>query len=1235
MGALNDILKSAADIPTVKAAAWTVNSLDKSIGMIHNAPNDIAKHFHVANKLAAKIPLSIWDTLVPTNIAGAAMLSMTGGGDDAEYAGEKVATNLIKEAAIKGGVFAGVGSALATTQLALERKWSEIPKGILENGGIGFGLGVATEFIPRLYVKVMRKMANKEVIDKITPAFFKKVASKVSDELGRAFNMFGKNDEAYKMVVENENQKYIANYAGKYLTDAIDKNPEVVSKIGNSDNPFNATPQAFKNGIFTKDIRTLEKEYDLSPNDMQQLSNIRKARKEIEPFLNKTKQAYGEVSEGLKTYSKSALKLSQKERKISIATSQKLKNLFMHANSIDKISDKALNELDKTIDRFDAVKAKIENPLQTDISKAKASEILNNLLDKIQSDTDKVGNLVDKKAEATAKSATNLQDTHEEKLWNNIEKMWGGKKTPKEVKGIALSSREMYKMGDKAGAKLDKSVKDMNSIKERLDRLGIDKSRIKPGQRLSELFNKTQNKVDNFGNKLGNLVDKKANVTQNAANRFKDMSASKQYEIWNKMSTIAKKSDAAIAKIPERLTIPFDEYYSLAEHPLNSIKMRNLEPEDLIKKKVANFTREDTERHLTNTFSHSNAIMNIKKLDLNLAHRKINENYWAAKLSKEVNLPVSDLTSTLHGLPQAYSSQEQLQNVLERRLGDTPNAKNIARKILDKVYESAGMSEGLSDKEMEKLGGSPLFMQDNPMLKYSHDKTMSPVYGHLTGETPQIANWLDKLSVGIKRFRVGLLPTYHMFSETKSSMFAGIPLKEVADTLRLNKANFNKFMLNTYTETKDALDAKGVPFMTYFGRPVTFSKEEGGKIAKIVLGNKYMKFNEDLLWGKMYPAYKLLAAKHVAEDLTANLIDPKTAEYRLNMVNAFFGGLPELALRLPTETKTALRNLIFSPDWGLSLIKQMGYAAHGQDVHAVRYYTNMLAYNIFIRQAFQIFTGQPNSLTQLQHEHTPESLYSTTANMAGTPVKINVLGYEKEYPDLIYDPLKTLFESGIDAAAHKFMYRAGSKLGVLPHIAYSWGEWNKGNKSILNLLTPVMPFAVSTIMEKPTVSSILPSLLSSGLGVSATSEKGTKTLVNMVLSPEPFNSKALDASFNAIGDVYTSKAYKNPRRDVQSAVVRDIVDKIDYYYPDELAKNIYEYEQHPSKGLYNHIENMQANFESQYKKLFFNSGLMRAQFTPKEKKMLLIVKPFFKWLTVRKEIRTMVKKKIDGLKKGR
>mgnify|MGYP000169788722 CR=1 FL=1 len=978
MGALDTILKDTVHNPVVKAGAWTVNALNRDVKTIHDIPNDIAGSLHIKKNIAAKIPLSIWDTLAPASLPSAVMLAMTGDTGDVAEAGEeagaKVIPSLVKGIASKGAVFGTIGSTLSASQDIAERRFKDLPRDVASNFIVGGALGGLTEIIPALYIKVMKKIANKDVIDKITPALFKKAVSKVGELLGHTFNMFGKNDEAYKTIIENENQKYIAHYASAHLAKSIEDNPEVIEKIGGDSNPFNAAPQAFKNGIFTKNMETLAKEYGLSPEDITQLSNIRKARREIAPFLEKTKQAYTEVSNNLRDYSKSTLKLTQKEKKIGIDTSKKLRTLFSHANSMDNISKKGLNVLEKTIDRFNNIKEKIDNPLNKSIDKAKASELINNLLDKIQREADK----------------------------------------------------------------------------------------------------------------LGEFTDKKAEISQKGADRFADMAASKQFSIWSKMSKIAKQADDKISAIPERLTVPFDEYYSMADKPLNSIKMRYLEPEDLVKKKVAHFTREDTENHLTNTFSHSNAIMNIKKLDLNLSKRDINPDYWAAKLSKTLDIPMIDLRYMLKGLPQATSSEAQIEDILTRRLSELPNAKNIAHKIVGSIYDDAGMSEGVNEKEMEKLGGSPLFMSDNPMLKYSHDKTMSPVYGHLTGETSQINNWLDKLSVGLKRFRVGLLPTYHMFSETKSGLFAGLPARDIVNTLRLSKPSFRKFIVNTYTEVSQELEDKGVPFMTYFGRPVTFSKEEGGRISKIILGNKYMKASENLLWGRMYPTYKLLSAKRIAKDLTNNVIDAKTAEYRLNMVNAFFGGLPELALRLPNDTKTTIRNLIFSPDWGLSLLKQMGYALHGQDEHAVRYYTNMLAYNIFIRQAFQLFTGQPNSLTQLKNEHSVNSLYSTTGNLGNNPVLFNVLGYEKEYPDLIFEPLKTLFEAGLDAGAHKFMYRAGSKLGVLPHIAYSMGEWNKGKKGILNLLTPVMPFAVSTIMENPSWNSVLPSILSSGLGVTAT-----------------------------------------------------------------------------------------------------------------------------------------------------
>lgn len=407
MSVLDTILKDTADNPVVKGADWTVNALNKDVHTLHNVPNDIGNALHVGKNPYFKTPVSVWDALAPTTLAGALALSLTGGTSDGAdigiKAGERALPDVMRAMGNKALTFGTLGSTLSASEDIAQKRYKDLLTDIPENFVIGGALGGLTEIVPHLYTKVIHKLLAKYnirgTLDTITPAFFKKVTNKVGEELGRAFNMFGKNDEAYKTIISNENDKYIAHYAASHLAKSIEDNPDVIRIIGDNDNVFNATPQAFKNGIFTKDFKALQKEYDLNPNDMQQLSNIRRVRRELEPFLAKTKIGYSKVSEGLQKYSKSTLKLAEREKKISISTDNKLKALFSKADTIDKVSSKGLNTLEKTVDRFNSIKDKADSPLVKDINKTKATGILNRLLNKIERDTNSLGTFADKQGE--------------------------------------------------------------------------------------------------------------------------------------------------------------------------------------------------------------------------------------------------------------------------------------------------------------------------------------------------------------------------------------------------------------------------------------------------------------------------------------------------------------------------------------------------------------------------------------------------------------------------------------------------------------------------------------------------------------------------------------------------------------------------------------------------------------------------------------------------------------------
>ena len=504
-------------------------------------------------------------------------------------------------------------------------------------------------------------------------------------------------------------------------------------------------------------------------------------------------------------------------------------------------------------------------------------------------------------------------------------------------------------------------------------------------------------------------------------------------------------------------------------------------------------------------------------------------------------------------------------------------------------------------------------MENNPLLKFQHDSTLNEVYDKLNNNSRSIRNPLDKLATDIKRFRLGF-SAYHLSSLTKSALFAGISPKDIENILTMKKPEFNRMILDELHDVRLRAGKAGINLPIYLNKPLTYEEGNEGKIAKAIFGTKYYKFVNSFIWNKAYAAYKITAAKGIMDDLDKGLINKATAEYRLNMVNSFFGGLPELAAAMPPVEKTVLRNVLFAPDWGLSLIKQMGYAASGKDLMATRYYTNMLAVNLFIRQAVQIFTGQHNTLAQDIINPTFNDKYKTTTTIAGQPVNIDVLGYEKEYPQLLFKVLQAAHEEGLLNGGTALLKGLLSKSGVLFQIAENAQKTALNKETPLSLLSTFMPFGVSTFMQKPSAAGLASGLLSSNTGFYWTPVSGASGLTNMILGGNTVNPNDYKRTMQFFDNQISAKGgYKDISKDKQGAIARSVLYYIDPDYVERMARIKYF---HLGNGT-----QVRRQFERKYKTALASSSVNN-------------IPSYYNWDNINQVLNSMIKSRYDQKLKG-
>ncbi len=1150
-------------IPTLHYTAGDMRRHeDKALQILRNIPTQIGiginSSLNVPKPIrqVAQIGNETYKFIMPKSIGGLILLlTLDPIGKAGEAIGESALRPLLehvadseifKKAIIKAMAYGSAGATATLAGATANNNYKNIGNRMLINGAIGGALGGSSEYIPRLLAQVghfiprealkimetIKAHTPKNVVGGIKIGI--KKGAKITDN--RLFNIFHAVPSAiekkvYNILLHVNEVKTSASLAANVFMDTVEKNPGAVEAIGLGSNLYNSVPGFFNNGGLTEDLDILAKDYNLKPMQLKQLINIRKAyfSKDIQGALAESRMAYGKISDSLK----SAKLPKQINTTIARASSaiNKLKRIGKQYEVIPYIKS-----MGKNIDEIDKISKLIETKISVP-EIARLRKLATQVGYKLSNSIDKGVAFADKQL-ASAKTIDSSTDNLRDKIVSDIEKR-----------------------GHTTQASLNKAV-----LTNHLD---INKHTDSLSTKVTQGITRATKRSDNIAL---NLQKKKDKIAQKINNIIQDYSDK-------------------IANIQHNITIPFDNYFSLADDPLNAIKSRIMDPQKLVERNAVQLERGDITHRLTKTWTHSDRLMQLQNLNDILAKSPIDENYWGAKLSDDTHLSPKDMRYVLRGLPQALFQTDNALQMLKQKLdyvSENPNNINIAKFIMRKIYENSHMSEGLTAGDISK-GYNADFLQ-----KFIHDSDTHEIYRRILGQSNEVNNIFDKAMTGIKRFRVALTP-FHLFSLSKSAYYNGETPQRIFSLLRMGRPAFNKNMLATFNQARDILNKHNVNLATYIERPISVSFAKGGRIARIFLGNKYMKYMDNILWNKMYNAYKIDAIGDVASQLDKGNIQPAQAEKQLNIINSFFGGLPELSLRMPDKTKSLIRTLFFAPDWGMSLLKQMGYGVSLSDEKIIKYYHNMFIFNIMLRQAAQVYSRQPNSLTQLPNElSAPSSLFNTYSNNN----RIDVLGYEKEYPNVILRSILALRDGGLNAGTLELLYELKDKLGVFPQVAMNLQQVIREKKPAISIVKPLLPFIASDFMDNPTASGVISSSVSNILGIRVHPLKYARGITAQYFSPTPLNKHSLAQSKKAVLDFYSH--YAKSSSSLKRALVNEAITDINPYITLSLARIAYNQKDNP---------NVTTILQSEIDK-FKTKYLYKLEHSPTAKEYNL---PIFRW----------------------
>jgi hypothetical protein len=380
------------------------------------------------------------------------------------------------------------------------------------------------------------------------------------------------------------------------------------------------------------------------------------------------------------------------------------------------------------------------------------------------------------------------------------------------------------------------------------------------------------------------------------------------------------------------------------------------------------------------------------------------------------------------------------------------DAEELAAR-LDNIEDPSKVLE-----ELELSNGGKDIIKNNWVLRKTYSRpnpfdTINSHFAQFRGAERYSDNKLENAAVGatmyLKRLALAISAPFHIKSLLFSNAYADNSVLKNLKNLFMGHDEFTKYLkdnldvlkkiaIETNTGIKIAGTASTVVRGTFFN--LASNDNFAGRLLNGV--KKVGNFFDERLWNNTYTINKIESYKK-AYDYLLKTGDRAGFEKLIDDVNTFFGGLPEL-MRMNPHVLNGIRLASFAPDWELSLIKQFGKAVTLDDYKSIKWYYNMLSYNIAFNGAVGAFWGNKpvtSDYKQFFSDVVHGRILSLFNNLVFTktgPYDINTLGFEQEAMKLVAEPLLNYLDALTSGAppieAVKIFLNSGIKQ-ILPKLS--------------------------------------------------------------------------------------------------------------------------------------------------------------------------------------------------------
>ena len=571
---------------------------------------------------------------------------------------------------------------------------------------------------------------------------------------------------------------------------------------------------------------------------------------------------------------------------------------------------------------------------------------------------------------------------------------------------------------------------------------------------------------------------------------------SQRKQLFNKYGKNAEAIQNLLDK-ENKYTIEWKNYISSAKTPANALylrKFKNLYVRALMDKKELHLSDYGLFKYLKQTYEMPFIFDSLQKVNGILEHTPMDKaTVEKAYLNAFAH---SDISATEIKKIADTSLARVDRLVKPENEGETlKNSVNL-RKIYNSVYPYTGdpqlalqRANSIYDNLYTHLFNpqeTALNPENNIVSKIYHDKKLGDLYDtimHRQKESPAL-DLIEKPIVGTKRLALMASP-FHYFSLIKSNIYdekevlnPSVLFKSMDEVDKIKSDYLNNHIFPMFKDLSD----KGFNTRVNLDRTVTAIKfPHEGVIAK------FISHLDRPLWDKLFATEKLTRLKDISDDYFAGRITAERASAEIGQTDDIFGGQTKINLYASPALKHLLRIVSFAPDWEYTLLRQLGFAVSGEDYKYVKYWSNILSYNLVMNNLLAQYAGRQNLLTpQNIHELNSNDAYSFYVKIGGGTYQINSLGYEKEMATTIIKPIEALQEGGINKMASSLAWESQGKMSYLLKTVFGLGRMADNKETAKQFLMNFAPLTAQFLQKgnSPLSDAAVSAVNSSGLTAS-------------------------------------------------------------------------------------------------------------------------------------------------------